>query len=370
MKEKIITEQNIAWFEKELKKSEKTPNTIHKYVRDVRKLQTYADGRGLTRDLMIAYKKELEEQGGYKANSINSFLTAINRFCIVMKWNDLCIKTIKVQRTAFENEEKELTMEEYKRMVSTASRQGEEKTARLLQTIAGTGIRVGELSYINVACLQNGMVDVHNKGKVRRILLPSALQELLKEYVQKHNICEGAVFQNRNHQPVDRREVWRRMKAAAMAAGVPSGKAFPHNLRHLFAREFYQQTGDIVKLADVLGHSSIDTTRIYVKSTGKEHKQQLDQMNMVVDHKDGRPAGHEPVRTTESGIILATAENVRVMADNTYLSQRILFPLEMMCFMSTLSGSDKKKWEQWYQKIEQSDNAAGSRKNRIFPTIL
>lgn len=370
MKEKIVTEQNIARFEKELKKSEKTPNTIHKYVRDVRKLQTYADGRGLTRDLMIAYKKELEEQGGYKANSINSFLTAINRFCIVMKWNDLCIKTIKVQRTAFENEEKELTMEEYKRMVSTASRQGEEKTARLLQTIAGTGIRVGELSYINVACLQNGMVDVHNKGKVRRILLPSALQELLKEYVQKHNICEGAVFQNRNHQPVDRREVWRRMKAAAMAAGVPSGKAFPHNLRHLFAREFYQQTGDIVKLADVLGHSSIDTTRIYVKSTGKEHKQQLDQMNMVVDHKDGGLAGNETVRITESGIILATAENVRVMADNTYLSQRILFPLEMMCFMSTLSGSDKKKWEQWYQKIEQSDNAAGSRKNRIFPTIL
>lgn len=122
MKEKIVTEQNIARFEKELKKSEKTPNTIHKYVRDVRKLQTYADGRGLTRDLMIAYKKELEEQGGYKANSINSFLTAINRFCIVMKWNDLCIKTIKVQRTAFENEEKELTMEEYKSMVSTASR--------------------------------------------------------------------------------------------------------------------------------------------------------------------------------------------------------------------------------------------------------
>lgn len=370
MKEKIITEQNIARFEKELKKSEKTPNTIHKYVRDVRKLQTYADGRSLTRDLMIAYKKELEEQGGYKANSINSFLTAINRFCIVMKWNDLCIKTIKVQRTAFENEEKELTLEEYKRMVSTASRQGEEKTARLLQTIAGTGIRVGELSYINVACLQNGMVDVHNKGKVRRILLPSALQELLKEYVQKHNICEGAVFQNRNHQPVDRRDVWRRMKAAAMAAGVPASKAFPHNLRHLFAREFYQQTGDIVKLADVLGHSSIDTTLIYVKSTGKEHKQQLDQMNMVVDHKDGRLAGHETVRTTESGIILATAENVRVMADNAYLSRRILFPLEMMCFMSTLSGSDKKKWEQLYQKIEQSDNVAGGRKNRIFPTIL
>lgn len=281
MKVKAITEREIALFEKKLVRAEKSANTIQKYVRDVRKLQKFAEGKRLNKALVLDFKKQLAENENYKASSINSFLTAVNRFFILMNWNDLIVKTIKIQRAAFESEQRELTMQEYKKMVYTAIEQGETTTALLLQTIAGTGIRVGELCHISVDCLENGVVDVYNKGKVRRILLPTALQKLLKDYVCKKEITHGSIFQNRKQQPIDRREVWRRMKFIATTANVPVSKAFPHNLRHLFARQFYNQTRDIAKLADVLGHSSIDTTRIYVKSTGREHKKLLDQMNLV-----------------------------------------------------------------------------------------
>ena len=214
--------------------------------------------------------------------------------------------------------------------MTVAIRQNNLKTAMLLQTLASTGIRVGELRYINVDCLEYGVADVYNKGKVRRILLPSALQKLLKEYVQNQNIKIGAVFQNRHHQPMDRREVWSRLKAIAALANVSSVKVYPHNLRHLFAREFYRQTRDIVKLADVLGHSNIDTTRIYVKSTGSEHRQQLDQMDMVtggdiamnLSHKtDIIQEDSDPITITQSGIVIATPENLRSVAENIHLVQ-------------------------------------------------
>ena len=221
-KQKVITEREIIRFRQCLYKAEKSPSTIDKYVRDVRKLQQYANGRILTKTLMLEYKRDLEVSSTYKATSINSYIAAINQFCQAMHWNNLCIKTIKVQRTAFEPEEKELTMQEYKRLVTVAIRQNNLKTAMLLQTLAGTGIRVGEQRYINVDCLEYGVADVYNKGKVRRILLPSALQKLLKEYVQKQDIKIGAVFQNRHHQPMDRREVWSRLKAIAASANVSS----------------------------------------------------------------------------------------------------------------------------------------------------
>lgn len=329
-KQKVITEREIIRFRQCLYKAEKSPSTIDKYVRDVRKLQQYANGRILTKTLMLEYKRDLEVSSTYKATSINSYIAAINQFCQAMHWNDLCIKTIKVQRTAFEPEEKELTMQEYKRLVTVAIRQNNLKTAMLLQTLAGTGIRVGELRHINVDCLEYGVADVYNKGKVRRILLPSALQKLLKEYVKKQDIKIGAVFQNKHHQPMDRREVWSRLKAIATSANVSSVKVYPHNLRHLFAREFYRQTGDIVKLADVLGHSNIDTTRIYVKSTGSEHRQQLDQMDMVSGSNIAMSLSHkadiikedsDPITITQSGIVIATPENLRSVAENIHLVQ-------------------------------------------------
>ena len=347
---------------------EMSENTIEKYLRDVRAFVRYMGGRELERAEVLRYKKELLAQ--YKITSANSMLTALNHFFKWLGRNELCMKTCRQQRQIFRDAEKDLTREEYRRLLQTAGREGKERLRCLLQAIAGTGMRIGELSCLTVEALKKKKIEIHFKGKQRIILIPRTLEMILRDYCRKYRIKSGCIFCTVSGKPMDRKNIWKEMKKLCRGARVAETKVFPHNLRHLFAREFYQQTGDIVKLADVLGHSSIDTTRIYVKSTGKEHKQQLDQMNMVVDHKDGGLAGNEPVRITESGIILATAENVRVMADNTYLSQRILFPLEMMCFMSTLSGSDKKKWEQWYQKIEQSDNAAGSRKNRIFPTIL
>lgn len=282
MVKKTITEHEINIFKNNLLKMEKALSTVEKYVRDIRKLQKYIGKKILTKTLLLEYKKYLEQQGNYRVSSINSFITAINCFCNIMNWNELCIKTIKVQRTTFEMEEKEITMYEYKKMVYYAIEHGHEQTALILQTIAGTGIRVSELCYIDVECLEHGIADVYNKGKVRRILLPSALQNVLKKYVKKQNISSGVIFKNRRKQPIDRREVWQMMKNIAAATGIPKSKAFPHNLRHLFAKQFYKQTGDIAKLADILGHSSIETTRIYIKSTGKEHKQQLDQMDMVL----------------------------------------------------------------------------------------
>ena len=282
MKDKRITESEIARFESCLRKTEKSPNTIQKYVRDIHKLQHFANGRKLTKDMMVAYKKNLQESGNYKASSINSFVTAANHFCNVMGWHELCVRTVKVQQAAFESEDRELTKSEYGRLVQAALARGDEQTALIMQTLAATGIRVGELQHITVGCLKKGAVDVHNKGKVRRILLPSSLQKLLAKYAYTQKIVDGVVFCRKDHKNIDRRTIWRHMKQIAQAAGVPVEKVYPHNLRHLFAREFYKQTRDIAKLADVLGHSSIETTRIYIRTTGREHKEQLDRMDMVV----------------------------------------------------------------------------------------
>lgn len=285
MKDKMITEHEIVHFEKSMKRAEKSRNTIQKYMRDVRKLQCFAEGKKLTKDVMVAYKKQLQISGNYKISSINSFLTAANHFCNVMGWHELCVHTVKVQRKVFESEEKELTKPEYRRLVRAAMTY-DERTALIMQTLASTGIRIGELQYITADCLEKGTVDVHNKGKVRRILLPSGLQSLLKKYATAGELKSGSVFCGKDHKPMDRRTIWRHMKKAAQAAGIPPEKVFPHNLRHLFAREFYKQTQDIARLADVLGHSSIETTRIYIKSTGREHKEQLDRMDMIMSSNE------------------------------------------------------------------------------------
>lgn len=277
-----ITEKNIAKFKKTLMESEKSQNTIEKYIRDVRKFQTYLKNENLTKEIVVSYRKNMEQCGKYQINSINSYMISLNQFFQCMGWTELCVKTIKVQRTVFEAEEKELTMDEYRRLVEAAIKMEDKTTALILQTIASTGIRIGELSYIRVESLKQGVVDVHNKGKVRRILLPSDLVPLLLEYAAKENRTTGTIFCNRKGNPIDRKTIWRNMKKAAVLAEIPAAKVFPHNLRHLFAKEFYQQTGDIMKLADILGHSNINTTRIYIRTAGSEHKKQLDAMRMVV----------------------------------------------------------------------------------------
>lgn len=279
---RIITEERIEAFRKMLICDEKCIQTVQKYIRDIRKLMVYANGQNISKELLLKYKEYLEKCGEYRISSINSYLAAANHFCEAMGWHDSRVKMIKVQREAFIPENKEITRHEYEKLIKTAYKKGDIRLALIIETLGSTGIRISELQYITVESLRYGMADIHNKGKVRRILYPSELLRILKEYVRKKCITHGCIFITSGGNPVNRSNVWRMMKNICKLAGVNAEKVFPHNMRHLFARSFYKIKNDIAKLADVLGHSSIDTTRIYIKSTGREHKRQLDKMNMVI----------------------------------------------------------------------------------------
>lgn len=269
-------------FKQALYEDEKSNSTIKKYLRDIKKLREFLGGRELNKELLIKYKEELENCGEFKISSVNSFLAAANHFCEVMGWGGLKIKMLKVQRDTFCPENKELTKKEYKCLIDTAMKRGDERLALIMQTLGSTVIRISELKYITVESLKSGMADIYNKGKMRKILYPSDLQKVLKEFVFKMKIKCGAIFCTGSGRAVDRSNVWKAMKNLCMHAGVDREKVYPHNLRHLFAKGFYKVKKDIAKFADVLGHSSIETTRIYIKLTGKEHKRQLDKMNLVV----------------------------------------------------------------------------------------
>lgn len=280
--DRIITEELTNTFRQALYEGEKRNSTIKKYMRDIEKLKEFLGGRELSKELLIKYKEELERCGEYKVSSINSFLAAANHFCEVMGWGGLKIKMIKVQRDTFCPENKELTQDEYKCLIDTAMDRGDERLALIMQTLGSTGIRISELRYITVESLKSGMADIYNKGKMRKILYPSDLQKVLKEFAVKMKIKCGPIFRTGSGRAVDRSNVWKAMKKLCGQAGVDEQKVYPHNLRHLFAKGFYKIKKDIAKLADVLGHSSIETTRIYIKTTGKEHKRQLDMMKLVV----------------------------------------------------------------------------------------
>lgn len=250
-------------------------------MRDVRKLQDFADDQELTKELLLQYKETLRKSGKYHMASINSFLAAANCFCTCMQWNELHVKLFKIQSEVFLPESQELSVQEYERLIRTAMQRGKERLALMIQTIGSTGIRIGELHNIMVESLADGMTEIYNKGKSRRILYPSELIVVLRCYADRHNIKHGSLFCTCTGRPVNRCNVWRDMNRLCKYAGVAPEKMYPHNLRHLFARRFYQINQDIAKLADILGHSSIETTRIYIKSTGREHKQLLDQMQLV-----------------------------------------------------------------------------------------
>ena len=279
---RIITEDTIEDFRRILIHAEKGKQTIEKYIRDINKLKEYANGRNISKELLLEYKEYLENSGKYKISSINSYLAAANHYCEVMGWMDIRVKMIKMQRETFVPENKEITMHEYEKLIKAAYKKGNERLALIIETLGSTGIRISELSNITVESLKHGMTDIHNKGKVRRILYPTELRKLLKDYIRKENITQGSIFVTAKGNPMNRSNIWRMMKRLCKAAGVNEEKVYPHNMRHLFARAFYKVKNDIAKLADVLGHSSIDTTRIYIKSTGREHIRQLDRMNMVV----------------------------------------------------------------------------------------
>jgi len=263
-----------------LQNEEMSPATVQQYKREVSCFFKFLFTRKLTREAVIHYKKELEQK--YRPVSVNAKLSAINSFFAFIERNDLKLKLLKIQESAYCSVEKELSKAEYFRLVKAAREKKNEKLALLLQTICGTGIRVSELKFITVKAIYQGEAIIHLKGKTRTILLPKKLQKNLKDYMKKEGIAIGPVFITRSGRPLDRSNIWKMMKALCREAGVDEKKVFPHNLRHLFARCFYSADRDIAKLADILGHSSINTTRIYIMTSGIEHRRRLDSLNLVI----------------------------------------------------------------------------------------
>lgn len=280
MKRKM-TKGLLEKYSQFLYEQEKSQATIEKYMCDLKKLMQFAGKRELDKRVMIEYKFFLKEMK-YKTSSINSFLVAANRFFDFMGWYDLKVKTYSVQTKVFLPENKELSKEEYKRLVHTANQQGKKRIGLILQTICATGIRVSELTSITVPAVKKGVVTIYNKGKERQIVILRDLQLRLLMYINKAEIKQGSVFQTKTGKPIDRTWVWREMKKLCERAKVEKDKAFPHNLRHLFARTFYTLHKDIAKLADILGHSSIETTRIYLRENYQAYRQQIEQLDLLV----------------------------------------------------------------------------------------
>ena len=276
MKEKMLEKYEIY-----LRNEEKSKATICKYLCDVKKLIEYMNGREVKKELVLSYKDKLLSQDGYKISSINSFLVAANCFFEYMGWFDLKVKTYKVQRETFCPENRFLSKEEYYRLVETAKETGKSRLSMILQTICATGIRISELEAITVEAVQSNSIVIHNKGKIRRILLPDGLRKMLMYYIKKNGIKKGAVFCTASGKAVNRSNIWREMKALCKKANVSEEKVFPHNLRHLFATVFYGMKKDLAKLADILGHSNIETTRLYIRETDKEHLKQMNRMGLV-----------------------------------------------------------------------------------------
>ena len=281
MKGRILTENQIAAFAAYLKSEEKSKNTVEKYIRDVRVMTAYVGKAEITKETVIAYKNKLLSEN-YAARSINSMLASFNSLFSFLGWVDLKVKYIKLQRQIYCPEEKELTKAEYMRLVNTAKQKGNERLNLLIQTICGTGIRVSELQYITVESVKCGEAVVSLKGKTRSVFIVKELQKKLLRYAAKQKIISGEIFITRNGKPMSRTNIWREMKNLCVQAGVNPQKVFPHNLRHLFARTFYGIEKDIAKLADILGHSSINTTRIYIITTGNEHRQRMENMRLII----------------------------------------------------------------------------------------
>lgn len=281
MKGRILTSEAIQNFKKYLKEEEKSKNTIEKYMRDVWEFTTYMNGEEITKESVIAYKDKLISKN-YAVRSINSMLASLNSLFSFLNWMDCRVKSIKLQRQIYCPEEKELTKAEYMRLVNTAKQKGNERLNLILQTICGTGIRVSELQYITVEAVKNGEAVVSLKGKTRTVFLVKELKKKLLRYTAEQNISSGSVFITRTGKPISRTNIWREMKGLCEQADVNPQKVFPHNLRHLFARVFYGIEKDIAKLADILGHSSINTTRIYIIFTGNEHRRRMENMRLII----------------------------------------------------------------------------------------
>lgn len=281
MEGRILTKKMIGAFEKYLHREERSENTILKYLRDVRAFIAFAGRQNVAKETVIAYKEHLLERN-YAVRSINSMLASVNSLFSFLGWEGCKIKSIRLQRQVYCSEEKELTKGEYIRLCRAAERKHNKRLNLILQTICGTGIRVSELSYITVEAVKRGEALVSLKGKTRTVFIVRELQKKLLHYAVKQHIQSGCIFITCTGRPLSRTNIWREMKSLCAEADVNPQKVFPHNLRHLFARIFYGIEKDIAKLADILGHSSINTTRIYIISTGDEHRRKMESMRLIL----------------------------------------------------------------------------------------
>ena len=274
----LVTERTVDGFRRELLRREYSHGTAESYVRSIRAFARWSGG-AVDRGLVLTWKARLTAQ--YAPATVNAMLAGINRFFAFMGWPECKVKALRLQRRSFREAERELDREEYRTLVRTARTLGRERLALVMETICATGIRVGEVPYITVEALRRGKAVVALKGKVRTILLPEKLCKKLLKYVKRQKITSGEVFLTGGGKRLSRVQIWAEMKRLCRAASVAADKVFPHNLRHLFARTFYQASRDVVQLADILGHSSIETTRIYLLTTGAEHLRRLERLGLL-----------------------------------------------------------------------------------------
>ena len=281
MKNCILTAAQIARYARALRTEERAPATIEKYLRDVRSFAAWLEGRPVSKELAARWKEGLLGSGLAPA-TVNAKLSALNGLFRFLGWEDCRVRFLKLQRRAFRDPARDLTREEYGRLLETANRQGRGRLALLLETICAAGLRVSEVRCITAEAVLAGRAEIRLKGKIRTILLPGKLCRKLLKYAKKQKIASGEIFLTRSGKAISRRQIWHEVKALCGEAKVAPSKVFPHNLRHLFAAIFYRATRDIVKLADLLGHSSINTTRIYLLATGTEHARQLELLRLVI----------------------------------------------------------------------------------------
>ena len=278
---KKITEKLIKNFRNYLINEEKSDATLEKYIRDITAFAEYLCGKAISKELAIAYKQHLQDSG-YAVRSINSIIASINALFGFVGLYDCRLKSLKIQKQIYCPEEKELTKTEYVRLINAAKYKKNERLSLLIQTICGTGIRVSELQYITVEAVKSGEAVVSLKGQTRTVFIVRELRRKLLRYAAEQEIKSGLIFITRTGKPLSRTNIWREMKSLCEQAGVNPQKVFPHNLRHLFARTFYGIEKDIAKLADILGHSSINNTRIYIIATGNEHRKRMENMRLIV----------------------------------------------------------------------------------------
>lgn len=280
MREHRLDAEAVQSYENHLRQEEKAAGTREKYLRDLRCFRAWLGERAVTKEAAAAWREHLVAQG-YAPVTVNSMLAALNSLFHYLEWEECRVRFLKIQRRLFREPDRELTRAEYSRLLEAAQAAGQERLALLMETICATGVRVSEVKYLTVEAARRGRAEIRLKGKIRTILLPGKLCRKLLKYAKKQKTVSGEIFLTRNGTGLSRRQIWAELKRLCRRAGVSSSKVFPHNLRHLFATTFYRACKDIVRLADVLGHSSIETTRLYLVTTGTEHVRLLEKLGSI-----------------------------------------------------------------------------------------